>query len=119
MGKGWVEFEFTPKLLMNLNVGFQNPITKTLNATLKSLNLIFIIEDWMNLGFLSLKHTNYEVKYGFATGLLLHVTTLQTIHKVYQANRTIVTANVTLLNALVLVLQELTFYPFRVFLFFR
>ena len=35
--KGCVEFEFTPKFLMNLNVGFQNPITKNLNAALKSL----------------------------------------------------------------------------------
>ena len=60
----------------------------------------------------------YEVKYGFATGLLLYVTTLQAIRKVYQANRTIVTAIVTLLNALVLVLQKLTFHPFHVFLFF-
>ena len=31
----------------------------------------------------------YEVKYGFATGLLLYVSTLQTIRKVYQANKTI------------------------------
>ena len=36
---------------MNLNVGFQNPITKNLNATLKSLNLIFLIIDSMNLDF--------------------------------------------------------------------
>ena len=60
----------------------------------------------------------YEVKYGFTTGLLLYVTTLQAIRNVYQANRTIVTAIVTLLNALVLVLQKLTFHPFHVFLFF-
>ena len=69
---------------MNLNVGFQNPITKNLNATLKSLNLTFLIQDSMNLDLL--KHT----KYGFAAGLLLYVPTLQTIRKVYQANRTIV-----------------------------
>ena len=30
--------------------------------------------------------------YGFATGLLLYVTTLQTVREVYQANRTIVRA---------------------------
>ena len=55
--QGRVEFEFTPKLLMNLNVGFQNPTTKNLNATLKSLNLIFLIKDSMNLNFFSLKYT--------------------------------------------------------------
>ena len=60
----------------------------------------------------------YEVKYGFATGLLLYVPTLKTMRKVHQANRTTVLANVTLLNALVLVLQELTFHPFDIFLFF-
>ena len=68
---------------MNLNVGFQ-----TLNATLKSVNLIFLIEDSMSLNFFI---KTYEVKYGFATGLLLYVPTLQTICKVYHANRTIVT----------------------------
>ena len=51
--QGWVEFEFIPKLLINLNVGFQNSITKNLNATLKSLNLIFLIKDLMNLDFFS------------------------------------------------------------------
>ena len=44
---------------MNLNVGFQNPITKNLNATLKSLNLIFLIKDSMNLDFFLIK--TYEV----------------------------------------------------------
>ena len=94
-------------------MGFQNPITENLNATLKSLNLILRFDEYE---FFLIKI--YEVKYGFATGLLLYVPTSQTIRKVYQANRTIVTTNVTLLNALVLVLQELTFHPFHIFLFF-
>ena len=49
--QGWVEFKFTPKLLMSLSVGFQ-----ILNATLKALNLIFLIKDAMNFSFFSLKH---------------------------------------------------------------
>ena len=81
----------------------------------KVIEFDFLITDSRNFDFFLIK--TYKVKYGFATGLLLYVITLQTICKVYQANRTIVTANVTLLNALVLVWQELTFHPFHVFVF--
>ena len=40
------------------------------------------------------------------------------IHKVYQANRKIVTENETLQGALQLILQELNFYPFHIFFVF-
>ena len=50
--------------------------------------------------------------------LVYYVTMLQTIREVYQANGTIVTANITILSALVLVLQKQTFHSFHVFLFF-
>ena len=42
MGAGLVEFQFIPKLLTNLNVGFQNPINKNLNAFFEVMEFDFL-----------------------------------------------------------------------------
>ena len=58
---------------MNLNEGFQNSINKNLYAIFKVIEFDFFNERFDEFRFFHTKA--YEVKYGFATGLLCHYVT--------------------------------------------
>ena len=110
----WMNSNFVFSNSLNLNFVFSKSMNLNLNlifSKLMNLNLYFVFSTSMNLNILIKHSTNFEFFHlnltkqtrQFVTGL--YQLMLQTFHKIYQANRKFMMANMTLQGALKLFLS--------------